>query len=397
MAVKSAILARSGIYVYSREETLKAGIKPLFDKPEYREYRPASVLIAAKDKFDLVPVPREHPPSDVNEHNFRMYASGVIGGPIEVVLLEDGEVGLRGNIGFFTREAYDYYNLGCKETSACMTKRVRQVEDPDSAGYDWVVSDIETVNHVCVTRKGRGGEAVRVLDSIACLDKIVGGTEMGKVKGGFLSFLGIGKPKEDGFKFSAVLMDGVAKVHSLDAAGLEKEVAGVMNHVATLGDSEARDLLAGAVADCFKHPVEVIAQKDAVSEKVDMLYEKCRTADAEAVERIIGSADGASKEKGEDGGAEKKGKDDTSKGGSETEEAAKSKDSVDVDAIVKAVVEQTVSAMDSKIEDAVKKSLGLSSDDKSKPKVPPVSTGGMDDSVTQEDAQYLVRGIFGVR
>lgn len=206
---------------------------------------------------------------------------------------------------------------------------------------------------------------------------------MAKVRSGFLSFLGIGKQKDSGFKFSAVLMDSVAKVHSLDAAGVEQEVTGVMEHVAALGDSEARDLLAGAVADCFKHPVEVMAQRDAVSKKIDELYEKCRAEDSDAVKRILGN-----------------GADDPEKPAEQEKNAAASKDSADAKALIDAAVEKAVNEMlgslDSKIEAAVKESLGMGSDDAARVDARHVDTAGME-SVIQEDASYLVRGIFGNR
>jgi hypothetical protein len=385
LAIKDAILARSGIYVYGRDEVLASGLRPPVDRDVYLEYRPASVLVAAKDKFNMVPVPREHPKDDINEHNFHDYASGVTGGPIEVVPLDNGEVGLRGKIAFFTKDAFDYYNSGNKETSASLTKRVVYTEDRDSAGYDWIVRDISSVNHVCITGAGRGGEAVRVLDSAFLARKYDGGMGMAKMRSGFLAFLGIGKQKDSGFKFSAALMDSVSKVHSLDEAGLEKEIGGVMGHVTALGDSEERDLLVGAVADCFKHPVEVIAQRDAVAKKIDELYEKCKALDSDAVKRLLGSASEETKPEGEKGGG--------------TGEAAL-KDAGDVNALIDAAVDKAVSktlgSLDSKIDAAVKKTLGLGADGSPGGDARHADSAGTD-SVTQEDASFLVRGVFGNR
>jgi hypothetical protein len=409
LAVKGAILARSGIYEYARDEVLLWDAEPAQDKPIYKVYRPASVLVAAKDKFSLVPVPKEHPPCDINDGNFPQYASGMTGDAIEVVPLEGGEVGLKGQIAFFTRDAYDYYMSGGRETSAGYTHVTRAVENPDEVGYDFVLDEIRDVNHVCVTQRGRGGKTVRVMDSLAVINKEIGGNMSGKVRPGFLSFIGIGKPKDNAPKFSSVLLDSVAKVHSLDAAGVEKEVAQVMTQVTVLGDSEARELLVGAVADCFKHPVEVLAAKDDVGKRVDELYGKCQSADADVVKRILDADKKDEKEDGEkkdekeekeDGKDKDKKKDEKKDESKESTDSKESKDSSSaVDAAVKKAVEAAVSAVadtfEKKIDASVRKALGLSEDGKSGNK--DSRETDVTDSVGDEDYSSLVRGVFGQR
>jgi hypothetical protein len=214
LAEKEAVLARSGIYIYSRDEVLKWGIVPKQTKLFYSEYRPAGVLIKAKDMFNMVPVTREHPPEDITDANFHKYASGTTGGPIEIVALADGEIALKGQIGFFTRDAFDFYMAGNKETSPGFAKLVHEVKNADELGYDFVVSEIRSVNHMAVVPKGRGGTNVRVMDAAAVVDKEIGGIKMaGKVKGGILEFLGIVKARDENFKFSEALLGSVAKVH----------------------------------------------------------------------------------------------------------------------------------------------------------------------------------------
>jgi hypothetical protein len=388
LAVKDTVFARSGIYLYSRNEVEKWGIKPKADKPFYRVYRPAGALIAAKDKFALVPFCREHPDVDVTPDNFHDYASGVTGGPIEAVTLDDGEIGLRGSVAFFTRDAYDFYMAGNKEVSVGYIHRLREVRDADKAGYDLIMESIESVNHACVVPQGRGGASVRVLDSVQTTAKNTGGVKM---MNGFLTFLGIGKAKDENFKLSQVLLDSVAKVHTLDQAGIDTEVAGVMAHVNALGDSEAKELLLGAVTDCFKHPVEVIAQKDKVGSKIDDLYGKCRAADAEAVQRIL---DG-------DDGKDKNGKDTKDGGdGKDVKDAAPKDFNAVIDAAVQKAVVAVKDGFEAKIDESVRKALGLEEEKSKTAAADNRGSGGANDGAagaSGEDASFLVRGYFGSR
>jgi hypothetical protein len=379
LAVKDAILARSGIYIYSHDEVVKMGLTPKTNKPLYREYRPAGVMIESKDKFNMVPVPKDHPPVDITPDNFHQYASGITGNVIDFVKLPDGEIGLKGQIAFFTRDAYDHYMAGHKETSAGYSKTVMYADDPEKDGYDWIMTGITAVNHVAVLSQGRGGNNVRVLDNKAVETKINGGSGMAKI-GSFLSTVfGIGKTEDANFKFSAVLMASVAKVHSLDQTGMDKEVAGVMSHVTSLGESEAREVLIGAVTDCFKHPVEVIAKKDAVAEKIDELYAKCQAADADVVNRILDAKQEPEKKK--------------EKENTETE----SKDTAAmIDAAVQKAFTTVAASLDAKIEASVKKALGVDDGADAKAKDGrTVTTDGTD--VANTDATWLLRGAFGQR
>jgi hypothetical protein len=387
LAVKDAVFARSGIYLYSRDEVAEWGIKPKADKPFYRLYRPAGVLAAAKDKFAMVPFCKGHPPVDVTPENFHTYASGVTGGPIEAAALEDGEIGLKGSVVFFTRDAYDFYAAGNKEVSVGYVHRLREVRDADGAGYDLIMESIESVNHACVVPRGRGGAGVRVLDGIQTTVKNTGGVEM---RNGFLAFLGIGRAKDENFKLSQVLLDSVVKVHTLDQAGIDKEVAGVLAHVNALGDGEAKELLLGAVADCFKHPVEVVAQKDKVGERIDALYSKCRTADAEAVQRILDG--GGEGDKDEDKDKDKSGKD--------VKDAAPKDFNAAIDAAVQKAVAAVKDGFEAKIDESVRKALGLNEDKNKGAAADGRASGGANDAAgggAGEDASFLVRGVFGNR
>ena len=226
ITVKKARIARAGKQVYSAAELLGQGIALKDGKQFGTVYRPPEMLIRNKDKFAHVPFVDNHTPEDVTPDNWKRYAIGFVGGSTDVEVFND-EIWLTGDVVFYDRRAYEEYQAGKVELSASYDVKLGAADSPEESGYDAVLLDIPAVNHVALCDKARAGPNARVLDSIN-----TGGAEMGlKVISGFLSSLGIGKTKDESFKFSKVLMDSVAKVGTLDAAALEKEVALVMSHV----------------------------------------------------------------------------------------------------------------------------------------------------------------------
>lgn len=400
--VKDAILARSGIYMYSRDELRAMDITPKDDKLLYKVYRPPNVIVEAKDKFSFAVVTKEHAISDTSPDNFREQADGVVGDHIEVVTLEDGTVGLKGRIAFYTKDVADYFESGNKETSAQYSMCLIPSNDPARDGHDFVMTKIISVNSMAITAHGRGGKNVRVLDSMAAIDKNRGSSRM---KSGFLAFLGIGKTKDTGFKFSDTLFGGIEKVKALnvaDTAGIDKAVEEVMAHVVSLGASEAKEVLMGAVSDCFKNAEVVLSRKNDVAKKVDELYSKCQDADAEAVKRILDAddkKDGDDKTKKEaDGGKEDDGDGKTKKEADDGKKDGKSKDSLpkDADAVIAAAIDKAFDKLnegiDAKIDAAMKRALGVS-----EKRVGDSRLNHADNGLENEDASYLLRGVFGNR
>jgi hypothetical protein len=398
--VKKARIARSGKQSYLASEMRGRGNFKDLGKAVYTEYRPSEVLLKHKDKFANVAFVNDHSPEDVTPDNWRTYMVGAVGSSIGVEVVND-DVWLTADIVFYDKSAYEDYKSGKRELSARYDALYRWAEDAERQGYDTVLVDIPAVNHVALCDRARAGHEARILDSAPVFNMHVGGVAMEKTKlrSGFLqTVFGIGKPKDDGFKFSTVLMDSVAKVGTLDAAGLEKEVGVVMSHITVLGDSEPKELLVGAVSDCFKHPVEVLVQKDAVSAKLDELYGKCRNADAETVKRIIGDSEkGSDKSKKEDGekdaGKKKEGEDE---GAGKTSDSAAPDFARVVDDAVKAAFSKMDEGITAKIDAAVKKALGVD-DAADKSVKPAASAAGLDDSVGGGDGLYLVRGVFGTK
>jgi hypothetical protein len=389
IANKKARIARSGTQVYTAQEFASMGIT-LKDGKEFGSiYRPPEVLIKNKEKFARVSFVNDHTPVNVTPDNWKEYTVGFIGSKIDIDIV-DNDVWITGEAIFYDRTAYDAYEKGKVELSAGYDPVLSVVNDPDKVGYDYILKDIVAVNHVALCDKARAGSNARILDSVAQNNneknstKELGGIEMSRIRNGFLRALGIGKAKDENFKFSKILMDSVAKVPTLDEENLKKEISSVMEHVTTLGDSDARALLAGTVADCFKHSVEVITKKDEVSKKIDELYTKCLDADAEIVASILDKKEEEKKEEKEEGkeGEEKK------------DEPSSAKDSIDIEKVVEAAISKAVTTLNdsikTQVDDAVKKALGLGEEKDKK------DQGGLEDSYGKnEDASFLTRGIFG--
>jgi hypothetical protein len=389
--VKDAILARSGIYTYTAEEIRDIGFPVDKNKQFCTVYRPPSVIVKAKDKFAFVVVTRKHAAADTEPGNFHEQADGVVGDSIDVVPMQNGDIALKGRIAFYTKDVADFFESGNKETSAQYHMKLAASSDPVRDGYDYVMTDITSVNSLAIVPLGRGGRDVRVLDSIA-RNKSNGGVKM---IGGFLSFLGIGKTKDENFKFSDVLFGGIARVKEAgvsDLAGVEKAVGDVMSYVTALGESEARSVLAGAVSDCLKNADAVLAKRDVVTKKIDELYGKCMDAQSEAVKRILDAGSDPAKDADKKDDDKKDSKDADKKDDDKKEGGVK-----DVETVVAAAMDKAFSkvgeTLDAKIEAAVKKALN----------VDPPAAVVKDSSVvpaagyTGEDASYLVRGVFGAK
>jgi hypothetical protein len=394
--IKKARIARAGKQFYTASE-MKARTAKFKDsgKGLYVEYRPPEVLIKNISKFNYVPFINDHTPFDLTPDNWKQYAVGLVGGNAGVEVVDD-EVYITNDIIFYERKAYDDYKNGKVELSARYDAKYAFVDDDEACGYSSVLLDIPNVNHVALVAKARAGHEAKIIDSLGTGNRY-GGLKM---KSGFLSFLGIGKAKDDSFKFSAVLMDSLGKVKA-DAATVEKEISGIAEHVARLGDSEAKEVLAGAVADCYKNVEAVLAKKDEVGKKLDELYCKCQDADADAVKRILEGAgkvsDEEAKEKEEVEKAAAREKEKKEKKGDET----KTNDAAVMDAVVNAAVEKAFAkisdSIDAKIDAAMKSVLGTEADGKKPASHAPGSTAPVNDGLENEDASYLVRGVFGNR
>ena len=402
--VKDAILARSGIYVYSYDEMVRKGHNPEVKKDFYKEYRPASVLIKAKEKFKYAVLTKEHP-SMITADNIKQVVEGVVGNTIEVVTLDNNEIALKGEVAFYTKDAVSYYESGAKETSAQYISKVSPVFGDD---FDYILEEIQKVQGLALTRQGRGGSSVAVLDSlisagIEAEKKLQGDKNMNRLNS-FLSFLGIGKSPQD--ELSSLVIDSLNGYSGLSDTEKKSRRDKIDLLINLLSDSPEKKVLVATVADCFSFPVEVLAKKEEVGKGLTSLYKLCVSKDAVDLQATFDSIKKEEKDTKDAEDEEKKKKEDEKKETKDAEAKAKAeedekkkkaegtKDSVVLDAeSLEKILAKTIDSIDSKISaavgPAVKEALGLN--------VKPTETK---DSILpsffseESDSSFLLKGMF---
>ena len=268
---KDVILCRSGIQLYHKSELrgfITEDNKPAVEKDWYKEYRPANVIVKAKDLFKSLPVTKEHPDVWVDSKNFKELAGGTLDKEIEVVALEgeaEGEIGLKSNITFYTDELYNYY-LNNKEVSVGYTCKKHFVDNPEEAGYDIVLDEITEVNHLAITKRGRGGSEVAVIDSI------IGG--MKPMRTGIFAYLKSKKQavNDSNFSFGKTVLEAVKNSKGTTEAELEGEMKGVLDSMAILKDCEAKDKLMDVVKDCFDNKEMALSEEKELTATLDSMW-----------------------------------------------------------------------------------------------------------------------------
>ena len=252
---KDVILCRSGIQIYSYAEVVAALGEPPVKKDFYKEYRPASVVVKAKDLFKSLPVCCEHPSEWITSKNFKELAGGTLDKEIEVVALEgesEGEIGLKSNITFYTDELYNYY-LNNKEVSVGYTCKKHYVENPDEVRYDILLDEITEVNHLAITRAGRGGSSVAVIDSI------IGGLR--PMRTGIFAYLAskMQKDSKEPFSFGKEVLNAVKNSKGTTEEELASEMKGVLDSMSVL-------------KDCFDNKEKALANEGELTATLDSMW-----------------------------------------------------------------------------------------------------------------------------
>ena len=268
---KDVILCRSGIQLYHKSEVasfITADNKPAVEREWYREYRPANVIVKAKDLFRSLPVCKEHPDVWIDSQNFNELAGGTLDKEIEVVALDgeaEGEIGLKSNITFYTDELYNYY-LDNKEVSVGYTCKKHFVDNPDEVGYDIILDEITEVNHLAITRAGRGGSKVAVIDSI------IGGIR--PMRTGIFAFLKSKKQavNDSDFSFGKTVLEAVKNSKGTTEEELAGEMKGVLDSMSILKDCEAKDKLMDVVKDCFDNKEMAVSEEAELTATLDSMW-----------------------------------------------------------------------------------------------------------------------------
>ena len=387
---KDVILCRSGIQLYHKSEVasfITEDNKPPVEKEWYKEYRPANVIVKAKDLFKSLPVTQEHPDVWVDSKNFKELAGGTLDKEIDVVALEgeaEGEIGLKSNITFYTDELYNYY-LNNKEVSVGYTCKKHFVDNPDEVGYDIELDEITEVNHLAITKRGRGGSEVAVIDSI------IGG--MRPMRTGIFAFLKSKKQavNDSNFSFGKTVLEAVKNSKGTTEEELAGEMKGVLDSMSILKDCEAKTKLTDVVKDCFDNKEMALADEAELTATLDSMWidihsdslgeiakafaKLGKKPETEAGVKDSEEKDEEDKDKNEDS-ADKEGKEDENKDSKDKEDEDKNEDSKDKEdekdekdgcnkdsATLVATKDDIITAIKSElapmVADAVKECLGL--------------------------------------
>ena len=267
---KDVILCRSGIQLYHRSELqafMQGDNKPAQDKEWYREYRPANVVVKAQDLCKALPVTKEHPDVWVTSKNWKDLAGGTTDNEVEIVSLDDeagGEIGIKSSLTFYDEDLYNYY-LDNKEVSLGYTCEKHWVDNPDEVGYDIILDKITEVNHLAITRSGRGGSKVAVIDSI------LGG--MKPMRTGIFAFIK-SKIQKDATPstFGQEVFTALKNSKGTTEEELAVEVKGVLDSCKILKDCKEKNTLMDVVRDCFDNKEDALANEEELIKTLDSMY-----------------------------------------------------------------------------------------------------------------------------
>jgi hypothetical protein len=170
--IKNVAIARSGVYKYLPEELPNLGLSAT-PPAQYRGrgffgvYRPATVLARAADKFVRLPLTLEHPNEMVDGTNFKKYAVGFTGDSAYVDMTPNKkEVIIKSSLTMIDNAVVRAYYSHVTEVSPGYTADFGWEEGvaPSGEDYQIVMRELTSVNHLALTRHGRGGSAACILD-----------------------------------------------------------------------------------------------------------------------------------------------------------------------------------------------------------------------------------------
>ena len=379
---KNVILCRSGIQYYHASEItsfITEDNKPPKEKEWYKEYRPANVVVRAKKLCGNLPVTKEHPVDFVDESNWKELAGGATGKEVEVEALDgeaEGEIGLKAEITFCDKDLYEYYQKH-KEVSLGYTCKKHFVDNPEEVGYDLILDEITEVNHLAITRAGRGGSSVAVIDSI------IGGLR--PMRTGIVAWIASKKQKAVNdsapSSFGKEVLEAVKNSKGTTEEELASEMKGVLDSMSVLKDCEAKTKLVEVVKDCFdnkkmalENEAELKATLDSMwidihSDSLGEIAKAFAKLGKKPEEKTEPAVNDSEKTEGEEKDSEDKPKEGEEKDSTDKpEEGNKNKDGCNKDSVPFATKDDILAVLDSQLEPmvmkAVKKCLGIKEDTK---------------------------------
>ena len=383
---KNVILCRSGIQYYHASEItsfITEDNKPPKEKEWYKEYRPANVVVRAKKLCGNLPVTKEHPLDFVDESNWKELAGGATGKEVEVEALDgeaEGEIGLKSDITFYDKDLYEYYQKH-KEVSLGYTCKKHFVDNPEEVGYDLILDEITEVNHLAITRAGRGGSSVAVIDSI------IGGLR--PMRTGIFAWIASKKQKAVNdsapSSFGKEVLEAVKNSKGTTEEELAGEMKGVLDSMSVLKDCEAKTKLVEVVKDCFDNKKMALENEEELTATLDSMwidihsdslgeiakaFAKLGKKPEEKTEPAVNDSEKTEGEEkdSEDKPEEGEEKDSTDKPEEGEGEGNKNKDGCNKDSVPFATKDDILAVLDSQLEPmvmkAVKKCLGIKEDTK---------------------------------
>ena len=383
---KNVILCRSGIQYYHASEItsfITEDNKPPKEKEWYKEYRPANVVVRAKKLCGNLPVTKEHPVDFVDESNWKELAGGATGKEVEVEALDgeaEGEIGLKSDITFYDKDLYEYYQKH-KEVSLGYTCKKHFVDNPEEVGYDLILDEITEVNHLAITRAGRGGSSVAVIDSI------IGGLR--PMRTGIFAWIASKKQKAVNdsapSSFGKEVLEAVKNSKGTTEEELASEMKGVLDSMSVLKDCEAKTKLVEVVKDCFDNKKMALENEEELTATLDSMwidihsdslgeiakaFAKLGKKPEEKTEPAVNDSEKTEGEEkdSEDKPEEGEEKDSTDKPEEGEDEGDKNKDGCNKDSVPFATKDDILAVLDSQLEPmvmkAVKKCLGIKEDTK---------------------------------
>ena len=405
---KDVILCRSGVQYYHKSELegfITEDNKPAKEREWYREYRPANVVVKAKKLCSSLPVTKEHPDVWVNSKNWKELAGGTTDKEVEVVALDgesEGEIGLKSTVTFYDEDLFKYYEDNNKEVSLGYTVKKHFVDNPDEVGYDIILDEITEVNHLAITKSGRGGSSVAVIDTL------LGGIK--PMRTGIFAWLASKRQKDSAStSFGHKVFDALKNSKGTTEEELAKEMKGVLDSCSILKDCKEKETLINAVKDCFDHKEQALAEEKALTEQFDSMYvsisgdslneiiSACQKLSSQTnVKLPTTDSEKPEEDKTEDSEKPEKGKEDKTEDSEKPEEGKEdkteekdgcNKDSLplnkeDVANMIKDSLSDILKPM---VTEAVKECLGVKDNTK------PEATGGVIDSLNKEASNLSAR------
>lgn len=286
--LKHMTIARSGVYMYRREELPSLGITSIpaefADRQLFGVYRPATVLAKAAPLFVRLPVTLEHQ-GKLNPANVDLYMGGYTGDKVDTVFdPESKELFLVSSMTLAAADLLNAYDEGIREVSPGYTPKViwaKGVHNEEE--YQLMVTDISDVNHLAMTRKARGGYTTCIFDS-------EGGNSMEKRKffSGLWRFL---KRKASGAEDTdlgaarRILMEIAEKKDAMSDEEIAAKVEEVQGMATDLPDSEQKGKLVRFLED-FKQSKQM--DSASVSEAAEMIATLFEELDTSAMAEVTG-------------------------------------------------------------------------------------------------------------